>query len=370
LNRRKVKNVILILVAAGVGYLVLLMAQPFLIAISWAAVLAIVVEPVHKRVKRVIASRNVAAGLTCALGILVVLFPLVAIVVLVTRSVFGLIQQGGGVDPDSVSNFVTHEIEIVSSWLTLHFGFEPLGPDTISENAKALLEYLVGQTRSLLGGVTGFFFNLVVVIFSLFFFLRDKDAVLGAVRDVLPIGEKNANAVFERVHDVIWASVIGGGAVALTQGLLAWIGFTVLGIPLAPLWGVATATFSLIPFIGAAGVWLPTVVILLLKGSIWKAISLALWGFFVISLVDNVLRPILIGDRTKLHTLLIFFAILGGLQVFGLLGIILGPVVLAIALAMLEIFKREIRETEDAARSAASAGAVEAAPLPEVPIEP
>src|SRR6185369_16870293 len=143
----------------------------------------------------------------------------------------------------------------------------------------------------------------------------------------------------------IRASVIGGGAVALSQGILAGFGFWALGIPSPLLWGVATLFFSFIPLVSAAGIWVPAAIILLLRGSWMYAAILAIYGTLVISLVDNVLRPILIGDATKLHTLLIFFSILGGLQVFGFLGLVMGPVVLAVGLALVEIFRREIIET-------------------------
>lgn len=349
MQRVTVKNILLVLVAVAVGYLCYLMAAPFLVAISWAAVLAIVVDPLHERLAVRVGRRSVSAAITCVLTVLILLLPLAVIIILVTRSIMGLIdndQAGMPTDGETISSWVSHEIDIVTRWLDEHFGIGPIGPDTIRDSARTIVEYLVAQTRSLVGGVAGFFFNLVVVIFSLFFFLRDKKAVLLAIRNFLPISDSSVTAVFRRVRDVIWASVIGGGAVAITQGILAGVGLAVIGVPLAPVLGVATSFFSLIPFVGAAGVWIPATIWLLIKGSIGKAIALALWGTFAISLVDNILRPILIGDATRLHTLLIFFAILGGLQVFGFLGLILGPVVLAIGLALIEIFRHEMLESE------------------------
>src|SRR5262249_7211877 len=137
---------------------------------------------------------------------------------------------------------------------------------------------------------------------------------------------------------------------AVAQGLMAGVGFWVLGIPSPMLWGVATLFFSFIPLVGAAGIWVPAAIVLLVKGSWVKAVILTVYGTLGISLVDNFLRPQLIGYATQLHTLMIFFAILGGLQVFGFLGLIMGPVVLAVGLALVEIFRREILETEERKR--------------------
>lgn len=356
MRRGQIKNLLLLLAAGGVGYLCFLMAAPFLVAIAWAAVLAIIVHPLHERLNERLRSRNAAAAIACVLTLLIVVLPLIGVVVLVTRSVLGLVEQeGGDIGAETITGWVEHEFNIVTGWLQRHFGVGPIGPEALTDAARTVVEYLLAQSRNLVGGVAGFFFNLVVVVFTLFFFLRDRTAILDAVRDFLPLSDENATAVFRRVRDVIVAAVIGGGAVAITQGVLAALGFWVLGVPLPLLWGVATATFSLIPFVGAAGVWVPAVLIFLFQGSIGKAVMLALWGTFGISLVDNILRPILIGDATRLPTLLIFFSILGGLQVFGFLGLVLGPVVLAVGLALVEIFRREIAEQEDEARPAAAA---------------
>jgi predicted PurR-regulated permease PerM len=245
-----------------------------------------------------------------------------------------------------VSAWLSSEIDLVTRWVADHVGISAGTGVNLGDLATQSANALWAQTQRLLGGVAGFFFNLVVVIFTLFFFLRDQDQVLEVIREFLPLSEENASAVFRRVQEVIRASVLGGGAVAVAQGLLAGLGFWALGIPSPLLWGVATLFCSFIPLVGAAGIWVPAAVILLLKGHLVKALILALYGTLVISLVDNFLRPKLIGDVTQLHTLTIFFAILGGLQVFGFLGLIMGPVVLAVGLALVEIFKREILEAE------------------------
>jgi predicted PurR-regulated permease PerM len=365
-RRSYVTNALLILVAAAIGYLCLLMAAPFIIAIAWAGVLAIIINPIYDWLRARLKSRNLAAALACTTAVLVVVLPIVGVSIAVTRSVIELLDLQNATDgqgPGSVSEWMTHEADVVTQWLTAHLGIDPA-----SVNVATVLQQVANaswnQTRSLVGGVLGFFVNLVIVIFTLFFFLRDQDDVLRVIRSFLPLSSENASAVFRRVHDVIRASVMGGGAVALSQGILAGLGFWALGIPSPLLWGVATLFFSFIPLVGAAGIWVPAAIFLLIKGSWIKAIVLGSYGVLVISLVDNFLRPVLIGDATRLHTLLIFFSILGGIQVFGFLGLVMGPVVLAVGLALVEIFRREIVETEDEERRRAPAAAPEPADAP------
>ncbi len=347
MKRAHVTNALLVLVAVFVGYLCLQIFWPFLLAIAWAGVLAIIIDPLYSWLRARIRSRNLAAGLACTAGVLIVVLPLVGISVAVTRSVLDLIHNQRSIDGQttSFSEWISHEAAMLSDWMTSHYGLRPEQIDLRGMVAR-VSDGLWAQTKQLVGGVAGFFVNLVTVIFTLFFFLRDQDEILRVLRGFLPLSEANTNAVFERVHGVIRASVIGGGAVALVQGILAGLGFWVLGVPSPLLWGVATLFFSFIPFVGAAGIWVPVAVILLVKGSWVKAIILACYGTFVVSLVDNFLRPALIGDATRLHTLLIFFSIIGGLQLFGFLGLVMGPVVVAVGLALIDIFQREVIETE------------------------
>ena len=355
--RNNVKYALLILVAAAVGYLCFLMAAPFLMAIAWAAVLAIILNPVYMSILHRLRSANAAAALTVVFALVVIAAPLIGMGTMAVRSVMNLIDAQGLTEGDpaaNVSTWVSHELDVISVWANEHLGIADLRDLNLADVAKQIANYLAAQTQRIIGGVAGFFFNLVIVCFTLFFFLRDQEAVLSGVRGFIPLSEASTTAVFDRVHEVIRASVIGGGAVGLTQGLLAGIGFAVLGIPSPMLWAMLTLFSSFIPFFGAAGIWVPAVIVLLFKGQIVKAIILACWGMFAISLVDNFLRPILIGDATRLHTLLIFFSILGGLQVFGFVGLIMGPVVLAVGLALVEIFRREIVETEERRRATGS----------------
>jgi len=142
-----------------------------------------------------------------------------------------------------------------------------------------------------------------------------------------------------RTREVIDASVYGVVSIAIIQGFLGGLAFRVLGLRSAIIWGVAMTLLSMVPMLGAFLVWVPAAIYLAVTGHWVKAVLLTFWGTFVIGMVDNFLRPVLVGSRTRLHELVIFFAVLGGLKVFGVLGVVLGPVVVAVTIAVLEIFK-------------------------------
>jgi predicted PurR-regulated permease PerM len=178
------------------------------------------------------------------------------------------------------------------------------------------------------------------VLFTLYYLLRDSEVIMPAIRRSLPLTEGQADVIFERTGEVISASVNGVLVISAIQGLLGMIAFYALELPSALLWGVIMFLLSTIPMAGSAIVWAPAAIYLFATGHWIKAALLVAWGALVIGMIDNVLRPRLVGKRAKLHELIIFFSVLGGLQVFGVLGLFVGPVVAAIALALVEVFQR------------------------------
>ncbi|MEJ2066589.1 MAG: AI-2E family transporter [Deltaproteobacteria bacterium] len=154
----------------------------------------------------------------------------------------------------------------------------------------------------------------------------------------MPFSATERENILRRIVDMIHATIYGGVIVALVQGGLGALGFLILGLPTPVFWGTLMAFLSFVPIVGTSLVWLPAAVILFVQGTYLKALILLAWGAIVVSLSDNLLRPILIGGRTQVHTLLLFFGILGGLKVFGFLGLIAGPLVITICLAMIDIY--------------------------------
>lgn len=320
-------------------YLCWLMLKPFVGVLGWATVLVIVFYPIHRRLVQRTGKPALSALLSCILVVLTILVPLVLLTIAVLNELSGAMQNVQAtitylLDPNSPFTGP------VLRWISQYINIEQLSSEQyLLERLKGMSGSIAGQTLGFLGGVLGVIVQMVFVLFTMYYLFRDGDRIFDAVRDSLPLERRQAVAIMERTRDVIGASVYGVLAIALIQGLLGGLAFWALRVPSALVWGVAMTFLSMIPMLGAFLVWVPAAIYLAATGHWIKAIFLVLWGTLVIGMIDNFLRPKLVGGRTKLHELLIFFAVLGGLQVFGVLGIVLGPVVLAITMALVDVFR-------------------------------
>jgi predicted PurR-regulated permease PerM len=320
-------------------YLCWLMVKPFVGVLGWAAVLVIVFYPVHRRLVQRTNKPALSALISCLLVILTILVPVALITVAVLNELSGAFQNAQGViayllDPNSPGT------GRVLQWAGKFIDIEQLrSGQYLTEQLKGVSGQLAGRTLGFIGGVIGAIVQMVFVIFTMYYLFRDGDRIFDTVRDSLPLERKQAVAIMARAKDVIGASVYGVLAIAVIQGTLGGLAFWALGVPSALVWGVVMTFLSMIPMLGAFIVWVPAAIYLAATGHYVKAILLVLWGTLVIGMIDNFLRPKLVGGRTKLHELLIFFAVLGGLQVFGVLGIVLGPVVLALTMVLVDVFR-------------------------------
>lgn len=327
-------------------YLCWLMLQPFVAVLAWAAVLVIVFYPVHLRLLQRVKKPGISALLSCILVILTILVPVALVTIAVLNEFSGAmssLQATIAYLLDPASPYTGR----VLGWASQYVDIEQLrSGQYIFDRLKGVSGQVAGQTLGFIGGLVGVIVQIFFVIFTMYYLFRDGDKIFATVRDALPLERAQATAVMARTRDVIGASVYGVMAIAVIQGLLGGIAFWALGVPSAIVWGVVMTFLSMIPMLGAFLVWVPAAAYLALAGHPVKAVLMVLWGTLVIGLADNFLRPKLVGERTKLHELLIFFAVLGGLQVFGVLGIVLGPVVLAITLALVEVFRAADREAK------------------------
>lgn len=318
-------------------YLCWLMLQPFVVVLEWAAVLVIVFYPVHKRLAQRIGRPGLSALVSCLLVVVIVLVPLGFIIGALTRELAGsaqtLQQVGPLLDPNSPrTGRVLH-------WLQERGVIQGDPQQFVLDQARNALRSLMSQTIGLLGNLLSTIVKAFFVIFTMYYLFRDGDKIVQALPDVLPLKHAQSQAILERTGQVISASVYGVVTIALIQGALGGIAFWVLGVPSPILWSVILALICMIPIAGSFFVWIPVALYLGLTGHWTKALLMALWGGLVISTVDNFLRPRLMRQYTKLHELFVFFSVLGGMRIFGILGIVLGPVVLAVTIGLLNTFK-------------------------------
>jgi len=337
-------------------YLCWAMLQPFIEVLLWAVVLVIVFMPVHRRVRARVGSPGWSAMLSCLLVVVVLLVPLTLITLAVVREMTHIAQAlqpqagAGGAPQAGVAGLLDPNSPYVGralDWMGRYVDLEQFNSEQfVAERLKSLGGAIAGRTLGFVGGAVGFVVEIFFVIFTMYYLFRDGERMRQAVYNVMPLDDRRAHEIIDRTQEVISASVYGVLVIALIQGALGGLAFWVLGLPSPLLWGVVMVFLSMIPMAGAFVVWVPAALYLVATGEWGKAILLTIWGALVIGSVDNFLRPKLVGEKTRLHELLIFFSVLGGLQVFGVIGLVLGPVVVAITIALLDV----LRQADDSAR--------------------
>jgi predicted PurR-regulated permease PerM len=334
-----------VLVVTGIGlYLCWLMLKPFIGVLEWAIVLVIVFHPIHRRLARKIRHRGLSALLSCLLVILIVILPLSLLTISVAQEVANVAPTL----PSQISQFMNTQAPLfgkISDWLQTRFGIDTLrSHEFLVEQLKRSSEFLLGFSWNLVGNILGGILKAFFVVFTMYYLFRDGETIVKRLPAALPVSPQQGEAIIVRTQEVVGASVYGVITIAALQGLLGGFAFWLLGLPSPVLWAVLMTFVCMIPIAGSFLVWLPLSIYLMASGHWIKAVLLIVWGALVISTIDNFLRPKLIKNQTKLHELCIFFSVLGGISVFGLLGIVLGPVVLAITLGLLQTFRPQIAE--------------------------
>lgn len=323
----------LVVATALVAYLTYKILLPFLPALTWAIALSIVARPLHRWLQKKIHNQSLCAGIT----VLVITVALVLPIALLTQQV---VSQAADLartlsSPESRQKL----LQPIMSQPKLAEAFRWLqGHMDINEQAQTVFGNAGSAVPgAFLGSLAGLG-QLAIALFTMFFLLRDLDHFVGGLRGLVPLSDADTEAVIKRVKDTIDASVRGRVLIALIQGALGGLMFWFLGLPVPVLWGAVMALFALVPMLGAFVVWVPAAIILLVTGHAAKAAILVGWGAVVIGTADNVLYPMLVGKDLRLHTLAIFFSVLGAVAVFGASGLVVGPVVFALADALIDIW--------------------------------
>ncbi|MEJ6022020.1 AI-2E family transporter [Ramlibacter sp. PS4R-6] len=321
-------------------------------AISWALFMAIVFSSLQERSVRALNGRRGWAALATLLVIVVsVLLPLALLAVSVTNEASAFYQRFKSGDIQ-LAEYFQRMVGALPEWLRgwlVRFGVDDLPAvqhklaDALGRSSDAVTQrvFQIGQ------GTLDFVVSFFVMLYLLYFFLRDGPALARETAKAMPLAPEHTRRILQQFATVVRATVKGNVVVALVQGALGWLAFWFLDITGALLWGAVMAILSLLPAVGAALVWGPVALYLLTTGSLFGGFGLVAWGVLVIGLVDNVLRPILVGKDTRLPDWLVLIATLGGLAVFGLNGFVIGPAIAAVFIVTWEIFS-EARQEEKA----------------------
>ncbi len=336
---------LLVLVLAGatvlIGWLGWHLVQPFVPAITWALVLAVIAHPLHERIVAKLEWPSLSAGLAVVLVTIVIALPAAL-----------LVRQIG---VEAVASAGTaRKIVDADRWKLAVERFPRLAPlrdwierevDIGEKVGEASTEVAKG-VRGVLQRAVDVAVAALITLFLLFYFLRDKRRILGAIPRFVPLAPGEFRKVQDNIRDTISAVIFGTLAVAFVQGTLGGLMFWWLGLPAPILWGAVMAVLAIMPLFGAALIWVPAALYLAIDGQWDKALILAAWGTIVVGLIDNLLYPLLVKNKLRIHTVPVFIAVLGGLFAFGATGFVLGPLILAVALALVDIWRRRMAQGE------------------------
>ncbi len=322
---------------ALVLYFVYRVVKAFLVPLTWAAVLTIFFFPVHRWVARKVLKPNLAALLTVA-----------GVTMLLVAPVVWLVPAFVGEALSTIRSLPSEELlPRVRSLLDQLEQFPVPLPDfeqLLREASQKAGTFLAQQSARIAGNLALFVFDLVVMILAMFYLFRDGPEVVGLVRDISPLGGEHRDRMMQEVVELISVTLSSGMIVAIVQGALGGLVFSLLDMPSAVFWGVIIALLAFLPVVGPWLVWGPAAIGLIFGGSSARGIALLVLGFVVVSGADNVLRPMLIAGRSQLNGLLVFVSVLGGINAFGFLGVVLGPLVVATAVGLLRGYRESLRE--------------------------
>jgi predicted PurR-regulated permease PerM len=337
---------LLLLLAVTVAFAWILL--PFYGAVLWAIVGAVIFAPLNRALAASMRGRStLAAAATVLIILTLVILPLVMIAASLVQEASGIhakVQSG----EYNLGRFFNRIFDALPAWATgLLDRFDLTNLTAIREKLADNLmkggQLVFPQALSIGMNTLDFVVSLGIMLYLLFFLLRDGRALAERVKEAIPLRPDQKTALFTRFADVVRATVKGGILVAIVQGALGGLAFWFLGIHAPLLWAVVMTFLSLLPAVGAALVWLPAAIWLLASGAVWQGIALIAYGVLVIGLVDNILRPFLVGKGTKLPDYVVLIATLGGIEVFGLNGFVIGPLIAAIFMVTWEIFSASRR---------------------------
>ncbi|QJP96431.1 AI-2E family transporter [Pseudomonas fluorescens] len=335
------KSLTVLLFLVTVAFIWILL--PFYGAVFWAVILGILFAPMQRQLQLKFGwQRNLTSLCTLSICLVIAILPVIVLSVLLVQEGATLYDniESGKLDIGAYLAQFKHSLPPYFQHLLDRFGMGELNAlrEKIVKAAMQGSQALASQAFSFGQGTFEFVVSFFIMLYLLFFFLRDGAELARKVRTAVPLEEHHKRRLQLKFNRVVRATVKGNLLVAITQGALGGAIFWFLDIPSALLWAVLMAFLSLLPAVGAGIVWAPVAVYFLLSGMIWQGVVLGLFGVFVIGLVDNVLRPILVGKDTRMPDYMILISTLGGLAVFGLSGFVIGPLIAALFMSSWALF--------------------------------
>lgn len=340
----KIRNYVFLGTLAFVTVLFFSLLKVFAYPIFWAAVIAAMAYPLYQKLNSFFRHPNIASLVTLTIVTVIILIPLTTVGTLLVKESINLYNSINTSD-SSINQTIQEAITFFknSSFAkTLQIN-QPFLSDKISEFAKTGLSAVFTSLTNLTQNSVTFIAMFVLMLYTLFFFLRDGEKILQKLIRIFPLGDKYEILLYKKFTSTANAAIKGTIVIGSVQGTLGAIIFTIAGIQGAILWGIVMAFFSIIPGAGSSIIWLPAALIMFLTGNIWQGIMILIVGALLISTIDNFLRPVLVGKDIQMHPVIILFSTLGGIAIFGISGFVIGPVIASLFLAFWEIYEAYYR---------------------------
>jgi len=346
---------VLIVALLAAGFASFLLLEPYINSIVMAFIISLLMFPIHEWIENKLPNhRNISSLISCVILTFIIVVPLLF--------VFGaIVQQGstfsqnvyqwgtqGGIQTIFEHPWVIKGLSLVNTYLP----FDTIKPQEIAQKvaqfATSFGSNLVGMSAKILGDATNFLMDFFLMLFVLFFLLRDHDKIISALRHILPFSRSQEDKLLDEIEQVSKSAVMGSFLTAIAQGFAGGIGMWLAGFP-GLFWGTMMGFASFIPVVGTALIWIPAAIYLFLTGDTTWAIFLTVWSVAIVGSIDNLLRPLLMqgSGSAGMSTLIIFFSLLGGLHLFGLIGLIYGPLIFAITMVLFNIYEEEFQDFLD-----------------------
>ncbi|WP_261833925.1 AI-2E family transporter [Vibrio ishigakensis] len=352
-NKLNSSQWLLIVALIAAAYACYTLITPYINSIVMAFIISLLMFPIHEKLEQKMPSMpNTSALLSCIILTFIVVIPLLLVFTAIVQQGSSFSQDvyrwvsGGGIQEMFSQPWIVKGLDLVNKYLP----FDTLEPSEIgqkiAELASTFGSNLVAISATVIGNATNFLLNFGLMLFVLFFLLRDHDKIIAGMRHILPLSRSQEDRLLNEIEQVSKSAVMGSFLTAIAQGFAGGIAMWLSGFP-GLFWGTMMGFASFIPVIGTALIWVPACIYLLFIGETGWAIFLLVWSVAIVGSIDNILRPLLMQGSAGMSTLMIFFSLLGGLHVFGLIGLIYGPLIFAITLVLFNMYEEEFKDFLD-----------------------
>jgi len=338
----KVRNIIFFVALTIVSVIFFFLVKPLFYPLFWAAVIASIFHPLYNRIRKKVKSNNFSAAIILVIVLLLVLIPVALMSGLLIKEsidIYAEIGAKGGqinLGLENAFNLIKHNHFIGKFNIDESFWVQK-----ISDITGSLTNYILTSLKIITENSVTFVVMFVIMLYALFFFVRDGEKIMKKAMYLCPIGDKNEMTFYNKFTSTARATLKGTLLLGILQGTLGGIMFYVAGVQGALIWGIVMSAFAIL--IGSYFIWLPAGIIMLMLGNVWQGIFILAFGLTVVSTIDNILRPVLVGKDIQMHPLLIFISTLGGVVVFGISGFVIGPIITAFMIALWKMYENYYR---------------------------